>query len=171
MTHWWLVKLNLVMYYSPQIEAPPELLEIWPDLLPRRAHSFCTGPQFSITLPKSELNPSNLKFDLTFDITWPWWASSSIGVLRSPSVQRRPPQMWALSEQPEIWPDLWPLMTFWNNRTLPPTTVPSFIPIGRKGAKRIAGHTHRHTSLFYYTRAPVGAIAVMQLQRMLHCLP
>ena len=36
-------------------------------------------------------------------------------------------------------------MTFWNNRPSPPTTMTSFIPIGRKGTKRITGQTDRNT--------------------------
>ncbi len=52
--------------------------------LPR--YGFCTCPGSSITLPKFEVNPSNLKFDLTFDLTWSWRASSSIRILHSPLV-------------------------------------------------------------------------------------
>ncbi len=92
-------------------------------------YAFRTRLRSSLIPPKFELDPSNLKFDLTFDLTWPGRGS------------------WAQSEQPEIWPDLWPLMTFWPNRPLPPTTMSSFISIGRKGAKRIAGQTDRHTPL------------------------
>ena len=48
-----------------------------------------THPRSAITRPRFELDPSNLKFDLTFDLG----ASSSKGNLRSPSVQHHPPQI------------------------------------------------------------------------------
>ena len=161
-----------------------------------RQYQFLTDTVSSITFPKFELNRSNLKFDLTFDPGWHQRVPSSIHVSYWPCLQHYFPQVWAQSEQLEIWPDLWPRTTFEgvllyagfviashpaslspnlssigaiSNLTWPltsghlvkllpslgpspPTTVPSFVTIGPRAAKRIAGHihtyTHTHTSFF-----------------------
>ena len=79
-----------------------------------RQYQFLTDTVSSITFPKFELNRSNLKFDLTFDPGWHQRASSSIHVSYWPCLQHYFPQVWAQSEQLEIWPDLWPQTTLNN---------------------------------------------------------
>ncbi len=73
-------------------------------------HTFCTCPRSSITLPNFELIPSNLKFDLTFDLAWPRGVLLDIYFTLALGLAS-PSQVWAQSEQFEIWPDIWPHLT------------------------------------------------------------
>ncbi len=94
-------------------------------------YAFCTCPRSSI-IPSPCMN----SIQATWNMTWPHLTSESIFLdthfalvlsLASPYVNLS--SMWTTW----IWPNLSSLMTFWNNRLFPLTTMPSFILIGCKG--------------------------------------